>query len=508
MQLLLGAEIGTQGIRGVVVDENLDVVARQGFEHNLVELQPGWAEHDTDQVWWRGFKSVVKELLRTVSAKDIRCISCSGIYPCLLPAIGASPLRRAILYNDTRAVSEIGEVQALTERLKTQTRNSFSTQSVVPKMLWLKKNENELYRKADRFFTSNNYITYKLTNRYVLDYAQTMHYEPLYCFAEKGWSEECARLIGLNLKNLPALLKPIEVAGHITEEAALECGLQEGTPVAVSSSDAVAEILSMGGEKEGRVSLLYGSSGVISLTTDNEFPPGSLSVIPHPVLKDRFWWTSGPTAAAILTKWFRDNFAGSEIELASSRGISSYELLSAGAESISEGSEGLIVLPYFSGERHPIIDPQARGVFLGLTTYHTRLHMYRALLEGVAYSFRQSLEEITGHGKEVKDIVSGGGGAKSRLWVQIVSDVTGYDQLVPLRATGADIGSAYMAGLAVGLIDNIWDLQTKVLDGAREITCQPGANSTYQKFYELYKGLYPKMKEDMHRLAELGNANR
>jgi xylulokinase len=210
---------------------------------------------------------------------------------------------------------------------------------------------------------------------------------------------------------------------------------------------------------------------------------------------------------ATLTKWFRDNFCEAEIAREKAGAPNAYEQLSQAASRIPAGSEGLMVLPYFCGERHPFIDPVARGLFIGLTPSHTKHHLYRALLEGVAFNIRHNIEVLSESAGEITGIVSGGGGTRSRLWAQIVSDVAGYEQAVPTIPTGAEIGAAYMAGLAVGVLKDLSELSAHTLDGADWIHPRPENRKLYQRLYPLFRSLYPKVRTTMHRLASINDVN-
>jgi len=519
--LLLGVDIGTQGVKGVLIDEELRVVGHAYAEHGIAMPRPGWAEQDAEAAWWRGFLRIVRRLLREAPAQRIRGVGCSGMSVCVLPCEGATPLRPAILYRDARAAREIEELRELTAQGGFDTRHPFSTQSVVPKLMWLARHEPDVLGRATHLFTAANFLTYRLTGRYTLDYCQASYFEPLYSYENRRWSNSGRRLAGLPDLPLPALAGSSEPAGAVTPAAARACGLVEGTPVAVGSSDGISEIVSLGGGSPGLPVLLYGSSGVIGLETDRTRSLGTSVIIPHPLRLDRSMLLSGPTAAAILTRWFADTFgaagavsaaasgdtagtvAGSGGDTGLTRRPRAYEALSRAAARIPPGSEGLIALPYFAGERHPFRDPAARGVLFGLTLSHTREHLYRALLEGVAYSFRHNLEELTEGGERIREIVAGGGGSRNEIWVQIVSDVCGYDQLLPPSPGGSEVGAAVFAGLCTGSFKRFGaETGDIILRGAKRVRPRPEAGAVYAEIYPVFRELYERLAPDLHRLAD------
>ena len=508
MAYLLGADIGTQGIKGVLLDESLNVAAKSYIEHDYIQPKQNWFEHDAEKTWWEGLNRIVRQLLEKacVSPKEILGIGCSTITPCMLPVDGdGKPLRNAILYGiDTRSKEELNEITAQLgeERLLQIGRMPLSTQSVGPKIVWFKKNESELFARTKRIFTASNYITYRLTGNFVLDHTQAALFNPLYNFATGEWEKEVCHTLGLSLDLFPELKHCHDLAGTVTKKAAAETGFTEGTPVVVGSGDALTEFVSGGGFSSGEVTLIYGTTGIIAITTDNAPPMREVFILPHPVLDDRYVSWGGTATTGALTKWFRDNFGDVEKIMQERMQISAYTLLSNQAEEISPGSEGLIVLPYFSGERTPINDPLARGVIMGLTTYHKRAHLYRALLEGAAYSFQHHFEVFENYGFEISKVIACGGGAKSNLWVQIVSDVTGHDQLIPEIPLGAEIGSAYLAAKAIGVLDDIAAFIKNISNrNIRTVKSNRAHHTQYIDYYKIYRSLYEGIKTEMHDLA-------
>jgi xylulokinase len=508
MRFILGIDVGSQGAKGVLMTEDLEIAAHCYVEHDVSVPKPGWVEQDGESIWWGAVLEVVRRLFQgiSISRDDVCCMGCSAVSSCVL-AVDRNDraLHPAILYNDTRAgdsfQQEVADIVAANSCIAM--RNPLSSQSIAPKILWLKHHRPNILYNMDKLFTATSYIVYRLTGNFILDYPQAALYEPLYNYDERDWDEKASQAFGMTRKKLPRLGNPTEIAGTLTKEAAQQTGLPVGLPVIVSTSDGLCEMISVTGYADNLLTLIYGSAGAMG-TASHEAPVmRSLSVVPHPLRSDRHMILASTATAAILTNWFLKNFGWREKQQAAKRAVNPYELLSQKAENILPGSNGLILLPYFSGERTPINDLQARGVLFGLTLYHTKAHIYRALLEGVAYSFRHNLDIIKPYTRNVTDLIACGGGTKSRLWVQIVSDVTGEDQVVPMVSTGAEIGAAYLCGIATELIKNLDTVGLHTLRRARKVEAREEFHQLYTSYYNIYRELYSNTRSNMHALAKV-----
>jgi xylulokinase len=404
-----------------------------------------------------------------------------------LPVDGASrPLRPAILYGvDTRAQREVLE---LTERfgadaILARGGSALSSQAVGPKMLWVRRNEPEVWAATRRFLMSSSFLVERLTGTYVLDHHSASQCDPLYDLAAEAWISDWADEVAPGLE-LPPLAWSDEVAGTVTPQAAAATGIAAGTPVTVGTIDAWAEALSVGVQAPGDTMLMYGTTIFIVSVTDR--------VVPHPAM----WATAGVSAGSrtfaagmatsgALTGWFRDLV-----------GNPPFEELVAAASTTPAGSDGLVVLPYFAGERTPIYDPNARGLILGLTLRHGRAELYRALLEGTAYGVRHIAETMEKAGTRPRRIVAVGGGTRGDLWTQIVSDATGLAQVIPNETIGAAFGDAMLAAMSVGQRDAAnWNGDGVLIEP------DPSAASLYDELYGVYRSLYPATVEQAHTLA-------
>jgi xylulokinase len=317
------------------------------------------------------------------------------------------------------------------------------------------------------------------------------------------WDQTVCRRLGVPVDLLPEVrVWPTDPAGRITADAAEETGLAEGTLVITGAADALGGSLSVGAVRPGDASLLYGTTMIVIRafrTTETDYGPTARpGPIPGIYQKGLAMSSSGA-----LTRWFRDNFGQIECEVEEKLGVDAYQLLGEQAAQIPPGSEGLIVLPYFAGERAPIYDPIARGLLLGLTLSHTRKHIYRALLEGVAYALRHNLDIIEGQGAKIERILATGGGSKSKLWTQIVSDVIGREQHVVVDPIGAPYGDAFMAGYGAGLFEDVSPFLEVWAPPTVKVVPRAEAKTMYDKLYAIYRGLYEANKVHMHQLAQL-----
>lgn len=487
--LVLGIDIGTSSSKGVLVRADGTIVARAETAHELSLPQPGWAEHDAEAIWWADFTALCAQLLPQATS-PLAALCVSGIGPCLLAADEhGQPLRPAILYGiDTRATREIDEQNARygAEAILARCGSPLTSQAVGPKLAWLRRNEPEVWDRTRYFLMASSFIVQRLTGEYVLDHHSASQCDPLYDLKERRWIEEWAAEIAPGLA-LPRLLWPAEIAGRVTASATAITGLPVGLPVAAGTIDAWAEAASVGVREPGDTMLMYGTTMFM------------VEVQTAALAHAKLWSTSGAfpgtyTLAAgmatsgALTGWFRHLV-----------GDLPYETLLREASAAPAGAEGLVVLPYFAGERTPLFDPRARGVICGLTLRHGRGHLYRALLEATAYGVRHIFEVLHESGARGKRLVAVGGGTKGGLWTQIVSDVIGLPQELPGETIGACYGDALLAALAANLVTPA----TRWNPIAAIVEPDPQAQATYHALYDVYRQLYPATSDVAHRLADL-----
>ena len=448
MKYYLGVDIGTFETKGVLVDEAGEIIARAHRGHKMLVPQAGWAEHDPNTNWWGDFVFVTRTLLAKshIDPKAIRAIGCSAIGPCMLPVDSdGEPLMNGVLYGvDTRAAAEIEalNVEIGTEAILEQCGNALTSQSVGPKILWLKNNRPDLYARTAKFLNSTSFITHKLTGRYVIDHYSAANSSPIYDVTTQNWTMELAAGIA-RIDQLPALMWTTDIAGHVTQRAADETGLAVGTPVIAGTIDAAAEALSVGVASFGDMMIMYGSTIFTILLTERRIRDGRLWYAPW-LFEGEHASMAGLATSGTLTHWFGDQFAR---ELTSEE---AFITLAREAAARPAGANGLVFLPYFSGERTPIHDTNAKGVLFGLNLTHTRADLYRAMLEGIACGTRHVIDTYREIGHPPSQIYGVGGGTKNAVWGQATSDVSGLEQIIRARTIGASYGDAFLAALAVG----------------------------------------------------------
>ncbi|TKT74687.1 FGGY-family carbohydrate kinase [Aquamicrobium sp. LC103] len=497
MKAYLGIDIGTFESKGVLADADGRVIATARRAHRMLVPQPGWAEHDAEKNWWGEFCEISNELIATsrYDPSAIKSVAVSGIGPCMLPVDGnGAPLMNAVLYGvDTRASEEIAELTAEVglDELLASGGNALTSQSVGPKILWLKKNRPEIFARTRCVLNSSSFLIHRLTGRFVIDHYSAGSFNPLYDIRAQGWSDRYAERI-IAPDRLPELLWTTEIAGAVTPEAARQTGLAVGTPVTAGTIDAAAEAVSVGVKDAGEMMMMYGSTMFIILVADRRIEDPRLWYAPW-LFEGQHACMSGTSTSGTLTRWFQEQFAR---ELDPETALAT---LAAEAENSPPGANGLVVLPYFSGERTPIHDPAARGVVFGLDLTHSRSDIYRALLEGIALGVRSVIETYEEAGAPLKRIAAVGGGTKNRIWSQAISDTTGWKQDVCANTIGAAYGNAFLAALAIG--DAARDDIMRWNEVEREIAPDAESAAVYRRGYPVFKELYSRTQDLMKGLS-------
>jgi xylulokinase len=488
--LVLGIDVGTGSSKGVLATPDGTIIATTSRPHTMSLPRPGWAEVDAEQVWWADVVSISRELGAATGGGRISGVCVSGVGPCLLLCDAAvRPLRPAILYGiDMRATAEIDELTYRygADEIVRRGGSSLSTQAVGPKMLWVQRHEPDVWQRTARWYNSNSFAVARLTGEYVLDHHTASQCDPLYDIRTNGWLADWSAELAPGV-DMPRLVWPSDVVGSVTPVAAAETGLPVGTPVSAGTVDAWAEAFSAGVRRPGDVMLMYGSTAF-------------LVQVLHELRSDPMLWTTagvdpgsytfaaGTATSGSLTGWLQRLTGGVP-----------FEALVAEAAAVPPGADGLLVLPYFAGERTPIFDSKARGMFVGLSLRHDRGHMFRAVYEGIAFGIRHILEFLDSAGGAADRIVAVGGGTQGGLWTQIVSDVTGRSQQIPAQTIGASYGDALLAAIGTGLVP----VDTDWARASRTVEPDPAAHETYDRLYELYAQLYPTNRSLLHALADL-----
>ena len=496
MQYFLGIDIGTYESKGILTDKNGNVVASATNPHKMLVPEPGWAEHRPEEDWWNDFVKITKKILKAskINPSDISCIATSAIGPCMLPvSYEGDPLMNAVLYGvDTRAEKEIKELnrEVGKEKILQNCGNALTSQSVGPKILWLKKNCPEIYKKAGKILSSTSYLVQKLTGESVIDHYTAANFTPLYDIKNLKWTDALTKNI-IEIERLPKLMWTTEIAGYVSKAASKETGLAIETPVTVGTIDAAAEAISVGVFSAGDMMMMYGSTIFIIQVTNEKIIDGRLWYAPW-LFKGLHGSMAGLATSGTLTHWFRDNFAK---EIPKDK---AFEILAAEAAQSPPGSKGLIVLPYFSGERTPIHDPKARGTIFGLDLTHNRGDIFRAFLEGIAMGTAQVFETYEAIGQKPKKVMAVGGGTKNNIWMQATSDFSQIDQVISEKSTGASYGNAFLAALAVGAVS-----QRDITNWNPALSKIKTQHSTlHAEKNKLFRQLYERSKEIAHAVAD------
>jgi xylulokinase len=481
----LGVDVGTSSTKGVLVDRGGTVLRSTTREHAVDRPHPGRVEMD-GEIWWREFAAISRELLEPGDV-EVTSVGVSGMGPCvLLTDAAGTPLRPAILYGvDTRATRQIA---ALTEELGEaeileRCGSALTTQAVGPKLRWVEENEPDVFTRAARLFMPASWLGYRLTGRYGLDLHSASQCTPMFDTEALAWYRPWAGPIAGGIE-LPPLTWAGDVLGEVTAAAAAETGLPAGVPVITGTIDAWSEAISVGAQGPGDLMLMYGTTMFLVHTVVDRLTTPSMwgTVGALPGTRNL---AGGMATSGAITGWLRELF-----------GSPDYPQLLAEAEASGPGARGLLLLPYFAGERTPIMDPDARGVVAGLTLRHTRGDLYRAALEATGLGVRHNVEVMTAAGADIRRVVAVGGGTQGGLWTQIVSDITGLPQVIPANTIGASFGAAFLAAQLDGPV--AIDEWNPVVATRRP---DPAVRAGYDELYALYRELYSSTTTTVHALA-------
>ncbi len=484
----LGLDIGTGGSRAVVIDETGRTIAAGWSDHeNFRSPHAGWAEQDPDD-WWRASCDAIRNCLASgaVNADEIAGIAFSGqMHGSVLLGDDDRPLRPALLWCDQRTDEQCREITARIgeAELINAVSNRATTGFTLPKLLWIKEHESDVWARKKSFLLPKDYVRLRLSGDKASDVAD-LSGTLMFDIAERMWSDRILDEFEIDRRWLPSVHESIEQTGVVSTHGAKATGLTAGTRIFAGGSDNAAGAIGMGIVEPGSLSVTIGTSGVVLAASDAPKVDqlGRTHTLCHAV--PRLWHNTGVTQAAGLSlKWLRDNVLGT-----------SYDEMTAEAATVPAGSDGLIWLPYLMGERSPHMDPNARAAFVGLTASHTRAHMIRAVMEGVAFSLRDSLEIFRENGIEIGAIRVGGGGARSDLWRQIQANC--YKRPVAtIESEEAAFGAAILAGTGAGAWPNVSAACLNVIK-IRDVTePQPASVEAMENNYQIYRRLYPALRK-------------
>jgi len=496
MTVAIGVDVGTTGAQAVAVDEGGGVVATASSGYPLLTPRPGWTEQDPAE-WWRAAREV---LARTTSEVADRGDVVGGLgltgqmHGSVFLDGSGEVIRPALLWNDQRTAKQCEAITELVgeQRLVQITGNPTLTGFQAPKVLWLRDEEPDAYARVEHVLLPKDSIRYRLAGEFATDAsdaAGTLFLD----LEQRRWSQEVLDALGVPGEWLPPVFESPEAAGALRASVAAELGLVSGVPIAAGGGDNAAAAIGTAITRDGLMSSSIGTSGVLFAHADTPAldPSGRIHAFCHAV-PGRYCLLAVTLSAGGSLRWWRD-VTGLD-----------YEALVAEAASVPAGAEGLLFLPYLTGERTPHLDPQARGVFLGLTARHTRGHMTRALMEGVLFSLRDGLEIMRDLEIRPKEIRATGGGASAPLWLQLQADVYGLPVHRLRIEEGAAYGAALLGHVAAGTFASVEEASTVVKTMAEVTEPDQRATEAYDSIYDVYRSVYASLREDMHRLAELG----
>ncbi len=493
--LLIGIDIGTTGVKCILLTPNGKIAASEYLEHECIYPGPGYVEMDMWNNWWVNPAHAIRNILtkNKINAGQIKGVGISGLYPAFGPTDRAGqPIANAILYSDNRSYEEVFE---LNRKLGLQ----LSSEELTPKLIWFIRHQPELAKKMAMFFDSMHYLVYKLTGAYVQDTQTTGLWGAIYESPSASWRADICAQFDIPLDILPEVHPPATIVGGVHAKAAHETGLQEGTPVIAGLPDLTASLISAGVVNKDETCVYYGTAGLVPVMKDNLLN-GVLK--PYPIAErgqspqDGYIYDYPAYCLSVgeAVRWFRDQFGQAELARQLQPGsISAYDQLNELAEKIRPGCDGLMLLPYFEGQRSPWFDPYAKGLFFGVASSHTRAHFYRAIQESFGYTIRHGFEEFYPGGHPIRRVVATGGGAKSSLWRQIVSDITGFRQEYVQDAEGA-IGSAYVAGIAIGWYQDFEPLRNDWVKVEAVTEPNPKVKPIYDEFFLVFRDLHQSLK--------------
>lgn len=506
MNYFLGIDLGTSAVKCILVDEQGGVKASLSAEYPLLQPNPGWAEQHPED-WWKQTAVCIKQLLvkAGVTADQVKGAGLSGqMHGSVFLDSDLNVVRPALLWCDQRTGAQCETIERTIgkEQLGHLTGNKALTGFTAPKVVWLKENEPDHYAKVAHLMLPKDYVRLQLTGAFGMDMADASG-TLLLDVAGRRWSEEVVTALGIPMEWLPPLYESNQIAGYLTTEAAAATGLAEGTPVVAGGGDQACGAVGVGVVKSGIASVALGTSGVVFVHDDSYQVDAEcrLHSFCHGVPGK--WHRMGVMLSAGGSfQWWKNQFGYEELQKATAEGRDVYEYLTALAETAPIGSEGLLFMPYLTGERTPHPDPKARGGFIGLNLRHTKAHLTRAVLEGITFGLRDSLELMKESSVEISELRVNGGGARSPFWRQMIADIFGYPVVTVNSTDGPAYGAAVMAASGV-LNRDISGLCEEWIQVTERSEPNPENQAKYEEYYRIYRSLYPTLKETLHKLSDL-----
>lgn len=507
MTFFLGIDVSTTGAKALIIDEHGNVVASHTTEYPLSTPKPLWSEQDPHN-WWNGACASIKAALSKahLTGEAISAVGLTGqMHGLVMLDKSDQVLRPAILWNDQRTGPQCDEITAKVgglDRLLALTGNQVLPGFTAPKIVWVRENEPYIFEQTTHILLPKDYVRFCLTGEYATEVSDASGMS-LLDVEHRCWSDEMLRALDIPREWLPECTESDVVSGRLSASAATATGLEEGTPVVGGGGDQAAQAVGSGIVTSGVISVTSGTSGVVFAHSDHYAAEaqGRLHAFCHAV-PGKWHYMGVMLSAGGSFRWLRDAIGDTEKAAAQLIGIDPYELLTKEAALAPVGSEGLLFLPYLTGERTPYPDPQARGAFVGLTLRHGKAHLVRAVLEGVSFGLRDSLELIKGLGVPIEQVRASGGGARSTVWRQIQADVFGAELVLVNVTEGAAFGAALLAGVGSGTYASVDEAVAATIKITDRTAPLPDSAAAYERLYPSYRALYPALKDTFHALSD------
>jgi len=497
MSYLVGIDVSTTGVKAIVVDEYGDVVGSALTQHPWSTPRPLWVEQDPNDWWngtWRSLRLVLKET--GIDVSEIVGVGLTGqMHGLTLLDKTDQVARPAILWNDQRTEQQCDEIRSTfgKHELIALTGNDALAGFTLPKLLWVKRHEPDIYERVAHVLLPKDYVRFRLTGQFATDRAGASGTLML-DIGKRDWANRVLDAFGISSEWLPSTYEGTDVTGYVTEEASEWTGIPSGTPVLAGAGDQAAQAIGVGASHSGTLAVTLGTSGVVFAPTDRPVvePEGRLHAFCH-AAPGRWHLMGVMLSAAGSLRWFRDELVPTE----------SFDALTQEASHIPVGSNGLLFLPYLTGERMPYADPRARGAFVGLTVQHSRAALTRAVLEGVSFGLREGLELLSAAGVgETGEIRVSGGGARSPSWRQILADTLGRELVLVNTVEGAAFGAALLAGVGAKVWDSVDEACSATIKIKEKVEPERESMARYDDVFSLYKELYPALRHTSHALSD------
>ncbi len=500
-QYLLGIDIGTSACKIAVFNRKGQVTAAANGDYQVYYPHPGWAEQNPEE-WWEAVCLAVKEVLSkgSIRPEQIAGVGIDGqSWSAIAVDRAGNVLTNTPIWMDTRAADICEELNKKigADKIFGLSGNSLQPSYTTAKIIWYQRNLPEVYARTYKILQSNSYIAYKLTGEMTQDLSQGYG---LHCFdMHTGtWNTDMCEKLGISAELLPEIHPCHEVIGQVTEKAAAESGLAAGTPVVAGGLDAACGTLGAGVIHPGETQEQGGQAGGMSICTDT-YQADPRLILGYHVVPGQWLLQGGTTGGGGVMRWLEQQFGDYERAEGKRQGKSSLTLFNEMAEKVRPGSDGTVFLPYMSGERSPIWDPDAKGVFYGLDFSKTKAHFIRSAMEGVAYALKHNLDVAEEAGAKVSVLRAMGGSANSLLWTQIKSDITGKPIIVPSSDTATTLGAVMLAGVGVGMYESFEEAVALTVENQRIHEPNPDNAEVYEKNYQIYLELYHNLKETMKK---------